>query len=135
MLYNLCYVSSAKSTLSETDIEHLFRVNKRNNTSLGISGILVYSNGNFLQILEGEKQKIETLFAKISRDKRHSHIIELISTPIEERIFDDYELGFVIVDNNKKLSQLKSYLNWIKEAEIITVDKVIRIVENFIDNK
>ena len=135
MLYNLCYVSSATKSLSDSDLEHLFRVNKRNNTDLKISGILVYNHGNFLQILEGEKQKIDTLFNKIRLDKRHNHIIELISTSIEERIFDDYELGFVIVDDNKKRSQLMNYLNWIKEAEMLSVDKVIRIVENFIDKK
>lgn len=135
MLYNLCYVSSAINTLSEEDLEHLFRVNKRNNTHLNISGILVYNNGNFLQILEGEKLRIQNLFRKICQDSRHNNIIKLIDTSIEERIFDDYELGFVTVDDNKKRKQLTSYLNWIKEAELMTVDKVIHIVENFIDNK
>lgn len=135
MLYNLCYVSSAINTLSEEDLEHLFRVNKRNNTHLNISGILVYNNGNFLQILEGEKLRIQNLFRKIRQDSRHNNIIKLIDTSIEERIFDDYELGFVTVDDNKKRKQLTSYLNWIKEAELMTVDKVIHIVENFIDNK
>ena len=135
MLYNLCYVSSATKSLSDCDLEHLFRVNKRNNADLKISGILVYNNGNFLQILEGEKQQLENLFSKISQDHRHNNIIKLINTSIEERIFDDYEFGFVIVDNNKKRSQLMNYLNWIKEAEMLTVDKVIHIVENFIDKK
>ena len=135
MSHTLCYVSSAKSSLSETDLEHLFRVNKRNNTKLGISGLLVYNNGNFLQILEGEEQKIHKLFAKISQDSRHNNIIKLIQAPIEERIFDDYESGFVMVEDNTKLNQLKNYLNWIKEAELISVDTIINIVENFIGKK
>ncbi len=135
MLYNLCYVSSAKSNLTKIDLDHLFRVNKRNNTTLDISGLLVYNNGNFLQILEGEEKRIRTLFAKISTDDRHSNIIELINMSVEERIFDDYESGFVIVEDHKKLDQLKSYLNWVKEAELLSVDKVIHIVENFIGKK
>ena len=135
MLYNLCYVSSAKNNLPKSELEDLFRVNKRNNTELDISGILVYNNGNFLQILEGDEQKINKLFVKICRDSRHNNLIKLIHTSIEERIFDDYESGFVIVEDHKKLDQLKSYLNWVKEAELISVDKVIHIVENFIGKK
>ncbi len=135
MLYNLCYVSSAKNNLPKSELEDLFRVNKRNNKELDISGILVYNNGNFLQILEGDEQKINKLFVKICRDSRHNNLIKLIHTSIEERIFDDYESGFVIVEDHKKLDQLKSYLNWVKEAELISVDKVIHIVENFIGKK
>ncbi len=135
MPYTLCYVSSAKNSLSHLDLEHLFHVNKRNNTDLNITGILVYNYGNFLQILEGDKQKINMLFSKISQDPRHSNIIKLIDTPIEERIFDGYNSGFVIVENSKTLNQLEKYLKWIKEAELKTVDKIINIVENFIAKK
>ena len=132
MPHTLCYVSSAKNSLTDLDIEHLFRVNKRNNTELGISGILVYNYGNFLQILEGDKQKINVLFQKISQDSRHNNIIKLIDTSTDEHIFDGYNSGFVIVENSKKLNQLKRYLNWVKEAELNTVDKIVNIVENFI---
>ena len=131
--HSLCYVSSAKETLSSNDLEHLFSVNKRNNTDLNVSGILIYSDGNFLQILEGEEQKIQNLFHKISQDARHNNIIKLIDTSIESRVFDDYEHGFIVITNSKKRMQLESYLHWLKEAELGNVDKVIRIVENFID--
>ena len=135
MPYTLCYVSSAKNSLSNLDLEHLFRVNKRNNTNLNITGVLVYNYGNFLQILEGDKQEITMLFSKISQDPRHSNIIKLIDTTIEERIFDGYNSGFVIVENSKTLNQLEKYLKWIREAELKTVDKIINIVENFIAKK
>lgn len=133
MSYTLCYVSSCNDDLSARDLEQLFHVNKRNNIVLNISGILVYNNGNFLQILEGEEQKIINLYKKIKVDKRHSSIIELISIPKSERIFDDYEFGFILVNDSKKRNQLRNYLNWLKEAEIKNVDKVIKIVENFIE--
>jgi len=135
MPYTLCYVSSAKNSLSNLDLEHLFRVNKRNNTDLNITGVLVYNYGNFLQILEGDKHEITMLFEKINQDPRHSNIIKLIDTTIEERIFDGYNSGFVIVENSKTLNQLEKYLKWIREAELKTVDKIINIVENFIAKK
>ncbi|MCB0461616.1 MAG: BLUF domain-containing protein [Flavobacteriaceae bacterium] len=135
MPHTLCYVSSAKSSLTDLDIDHLFRVNKRNNTKYGISGILVYNYGNFLQILEGDKQTIYFLFEKISQDSRHNNIIKLIDASTDEHIFEGYDSGFVIVENSKKLNQLKKYLDWVKEAELNTVDKIINIVENFIVKK
>ena len=134
MLHSFCYVSSSKN-LSAIDLEQLFYYTKRNNTELGISGLLIYNSGNFLQVLEGSIEKVNTLFNKISQDQRHSNIIKLIDSELEERIFQDYEVGFVVVNNKEKLRKLKDYLDWIKQAEIESVDKVVGIVENFIDNK
>ena len=132
MLYTLCYVSSCKNNLTVKDLEHLFRVNKRNNTEHDVSGILIYNNGNFLQILEGDQDMVKTLFKKITRDSRHRNLIPLINNPIEERIFHDYDSGFIQFENPKKRQELHNYISWLKEAEIKNVDKVIQIVENFI---
>ena len=132
MLYTLCYVSSSHDNLSAKDLEHLFRVNKRNNTDLDVSGILIYNNGNFLQILEGDENKVKSLFKKIQGDSRHNNLITLINDNIEERIFHDYDSGFIHFEDPVKRKELHNYIGWLKEAEVKNVDKVVRIVENFI---
>ena len=132
MLYTLCYVSSCKDSLTAKDLEQLFQVNKRNNTEHGVSGILIYNNGNFMQILEGDEDMVKSLFKKIKRDARHSNLITLINNSIDERIFHDYDSGFIHFEDRKKRKELHNYISWLKEAEIKNVDKVIRIVENFI---
>ena len=132
MLYTLCYVSSSNDNLSAKDLEHLFKVNKRNNTDLDVSGILIYNNGNFLQILEGDEKKVKSLFKKIQGDSRHNNLITLINNSIDERIFHDYDSGFIHFEDPKKRKELHNYISWLKEAEIKNVDKVVRIVENFI---
>ena len=132
MLHTLCYVSSCKNNLTVKDLEHLFRVNKRNNTEHDVSGILIYNNGNFLQILEGDEDIVKSLFKKIKRDSRHRNLIALINNSIDERIFHDYDSGFIHFEDPKKRQELHNYIHWLKEAEINNVDKVIRIVENFI---
>lgn len=132
MLHTLCYVSSCKDTLTAKDLEHLFLVNKRNNTEHGVSGILIYNNGNFLQILEGAEDTVKNIFKKIKRDSRHRNLITLINNSIDERIFHDYESGFIHFEDPKKRKELRNYISWLKEAEIKNVDKVVRIVENFI---
>ena len=133
MLYTLCYVSSCKDSLTAKDLEHLFHVNKRNNIDHNVSGILIYNSGNFLQILEGDENMVKALFKKIKRDARHSSLITLINNSIDERIFHDYDSGFIHFEDPKKRQQLHNYIHWLKEAEIKNVDKVVRIVENFID--
>ena len=132
MLHTLCYVSSCRDTLTVKDLEHLFLVNKRNNTEHNVSGILIYNNGNFLQILEGEENLVKTLFKKIKRDPRHRNLIPLINNSLDERIFHDYDSGFIQFEDPKKRKELHNYISWLKEAEIKNVDKVVRIVENFI---
>jgi len=131
MHHTLCYVSSSTKSLTASDLEHLFRVNKRNNTEHDVTGILIYNDGNFLQILEGKKLTIKNLFKKINNDQRHFNIIQLIDKPIEERIFHEYKSGFIHFENPKQKQELYNYIEWLKEAEIKNVDEIIQLIENF----
>jgi hypothetical protein len=133
--HTLCYVSSARKSLSSTDINHLFTVNKRNNIDLDISGILIYNNGNFFQVLEGEKSKLDYLFSKISEDERHYNIIKLINSTADNRIFKEYNSGFILTNNSTEIKQLINYLNWLKEADLPKINRIVQLVEKFIARK
>lgn len=133
--HTLCYVSSARKSLSNTDINHLFTVNKRNNIDLDISGILIYNNGNFFQILEGEKSKLDHLFSKINDDERHYNVIKLINSTIDNRIFKEYNSGFILTNNSTEIKQLTNYLNWLKEADLPKINRIVQLVEKFIARK
>ncbi len=135
MLQTLCYVSSSNVNLTKKSLEQLFITTKSNNLKQDISGILIFNGGNFLQIMEGEKNTINELYHKISKDKKHSNIIKLIEKPISERMFEDYETGFSIIKDRKKANQLEDYLSWLKKAEIKSVDKIITIIEKFIERE
>ncbi len=121
--------------MSANALDAILNNTSRRNSTLNITGLLVYNNGNFLQILEGNYDRVYNLYAKIITDDRHDNIIKLIDEPLETRIFDSYEVGFMVVNNMYEQKQLKGYLDWLKQAEIKSVDKVIQIVENFIQNK
>jgi hypothetical protein len=60
--------------------------------------MLLYDDGSFLQVLEGPRQAVETLFEKIKADRRHEQIVLLSSREIEEREFSDWQMGFVRLD-------------------------------------
>lgn len=132
---SLCYVSSAKRALSDIDFKHLTKVNRRNNIELGIFSLLMYNNGNFLQILEGEKSKLDILFSKISNDKRHHNIIQLWNIPCSYLIFAEYNSQFIATDNTDKILQLKNYLTWLKNSDLASVNTIIGVIEKFVGKK
>jgi hypothetical protein len=56
--------------------------------------MLAYSNGNFLQVIEGEEATVDTLFNKISLDPRHKRVFVIVKEPITSRSFGDWSMGF-----------------------------------------
>ncbi len=132
MLQTICYVSSTNYGIVHNDLNHLFHITKRNNIHLNVSGILILKNGNLLQLLEGEKQDVNKMYKKIRKDNRHHNIIQILNTSSSDRLFENYDTGFAIINNRRKLKQLRSYLDWLKKADMKRVNKLIRLLENFI---
>lgn len=93
-MISLIYVSSAVELFSPTELVTLLEVSRRNNTLTDISGLLLYKDGNFLQVIEGEEEEIHRLHAKISRDPRHTGLITLTERVIQQRQFSDWRMGF-----------------------------------------
>ena len=70
-MYELIYVSSAIIILSEEELNAILVHSCQYNIAHSITGILLYIDGDFLQVLEGKKADITCLFDKIKRDTRH----------------------------------------------------------------
>jgi hypothetical protein len=77
-----------------TELDELLSKCRINNASLGITGILLFNEGSFFQVLEGEKKAVESLYEKISKDKRHNKATKIIMEPIKERSFEDWTMGY-----------------------------------------
>ncbi|MEM7539309.1 MAG: BLUF domain-containing protein, partial [Chloroflexota bacterium] len=88
------YISAASVSFNEDDLNKLLQKSRTNNRVLGITGLLLYADGNFIQVLEGEPQNLEIVLSKIRRDHRHSKIIKLLSKEIETRNFPDWDMGY-----------------------------------------
>lgn len=67
MRYAICYVSTAAKNLTSPEINDLLDFSKKTNTRKDIKGVLLYSEGNFFQVLEGEKADILELFGRIEK--------------------------------------------------------------------
>lgn len=94
MLFHLGYESSATYPMNATDLEALLMVSRANNVRDKLSGMLLYKEGNFLQVLEGEKDQVLSLTAKLRRDPRHTNMLVLFSGAIEARTFEGWSMGF-----------------------------------------
>lgn len=93
-LVTLVYVSSAARSFKDSDIQDILRFSRESNEKKGITGLLLFKDGNFMQVLEGDAQVIDDLHDKISNDTRHTGIITLLRQPIQSRSFSDWKMGF-----------------------------------------
>ncbi|UKM66238.1 BLUF domain-containing protein [Flavobacteriaceae bacterium GSB9] len=134
MIKTICYLSDSVKHESLENLKLLYLKASANNKKQNITGILIYKNNTFLQVLEGEVNAVDETFKKIKADKRHRNIFKVISSEVDERIFEDYNFGFTIVDNKQALTDLYQYLEWLKEADSPYANKVILMVENFINS-
>ena len=68
----LVYVSSAVKLFSDEELVQLLEASRENNSKIGVTGMLLYKEGNFMQLIEGPEESVRSLHAKISIDPRHS---------------------------------------------------------------
>lgn len=135
MLKTICYISDSCSNESIEELNALYTKAKINNAKHNITGVLIYKNKNFLQVLEGPLNTVDSTFKKISQDLRHKNIFKVINTNVDQRIFEDYNFGFTIINNKSELKNLHNYLDWLRDANNTSVNKVISMVENFIKRR
>ena len=94
-LFRLVYISRAVELFSSDDLNSLLERARAYNQSRSVTGLLLYKDLSFLQVLEGHKSELEALFASISADSRHFRIKLLVDMEaIPERSFPEWSMGF-----------------------------------------
>ncbi|NER18311.1 BLUF domain-containing protein [Spongiivirga citrea] len=134
MIHSLCYFSTADSSLGTNDFEELFEYVVTKNTSQEITGVLVYGQGNFMQIMEGPKKKIISIFNRIKEDNRHHNVIKVIEKDYPDRIFGKYDYGFKVVKDLTSLKELKNYITLLNNNPSKHTSKFISLIEHFLKN-
>ncbi|MEO0586917.1 MAG: BLUF domain-containing protein [Planctomycetota bacterium] len=94
-LGHLIYASDAAGGMSPRELEKIRSVAVWNNRTRLITGALFYSNGRFVQLLEGESLEVRRLFERIEQDERHTNVRVLIEEPIERRTFRDWDMALL----------------------------------------
>ena len=93
-LESIVYVSSAVKLLSLDEIQHLLSRARERNREYGVTGVLLYIGGNFMQYVEGPAQGLDVIYRIIQEDELHSGIILVSREAIEERQFGDWSMAF-----------------------------------------
>ena len=93
-IFSLLYLSEGTVPFSQEDLRALLTQSLENNSKLGITGMLLFKGGNFLQVLEGNKEAVLTLYEKIAQDSRHARITTLFQGFSSHRDFPDWSMGF-----------------------------------------
>jgi hypothetical protein len=111
------------SVLADQDESILSKIHShavRNNTEHCITGMLLYSNGRFIQVLEGEKKLVLDTFKNIQHDPRHVDVKLLLSQDISERNFSKWSMGFRHLKQSD-LQALPSYIHYF-DADLSAVN-------------
>ncbi len=99
MLSHLVYVSTRKNNCTQEEIEKILDACKRNNKEQDVTGVLLYSDTQFVQYLEGDYKQIINLYDHIKADDRHKNAVMICSSPIQERSFPSWQMGAKKLEN------------------------------------
>ena len=95
MLVRLMYASRAVTGIDQDELIAILRKSKANNPALGVTGVLCFSEGIFLQALEGGRSAVNQLYNRIVTDPRHKQVELLCYEEIGERRFAGWSMGQV----------------------------------------
>jgi Sensors of blue-light using FAD len=97
-MYHLVYTSAAIIPLKKYDLLNLLNTCRNRNLENGITGMLIYIEGNFIEAIEGEESTVKRLFNLIENDYRHHNVITLFEEEFENqdnsRSFPDWSMSF-----------------------------------------
>ena len=94
-LRSVVYVSDATFALTLADLEALLVRSREDNRRNGITGVLLYNDGNIMQCFEGPEAAVVATYARIRTSRRHKNLIELMNRPVALRSFGDWEMALV----------------------------------------
>jgi len=92
------YASKALKDWTAEELLALLKVCRDNNAAKDITGMLVYSDRTFFQVLEGEEKAVNELYKVIEKDSRHKDVAVIETKKITEREFPYWSMGFQNMD-------------------------------------
>ena len=95
MPFRLIYSSEAAPGLATAELEEMLAESRIRNRAHGITGVLVFVEGAFLQILEGEKADVLGLMERIERDPRHRGVKVFYEQEVDERAFASWSMAYL----------------------------------------
>jgi len=92
-LHHIIYVSKGID-INEAKLDDILQTSRSFNSINNITGMLLFIDGKFFQVLEGRKDVIEGLYANIRKDKRHEQVTTVSAHPISNRTFKSWSMRY-----------------------------------------
>ncbi len=112
----------AEDANPNTVIRDILRAAQRNNTPIGVTGMLMYEDGVFIQLLEGPREAVTQIFLQLANDPRHTKLAIDECAAITERSFDGFSLGYISQQHGDLRARLLGYLQRAAQPKNLTVE-------------
>ena len=109
-LLQLVYVSAAAVEFTDEDLYRLLSVARENNEKLDVTGVLLFKDNTFFQVLEGDPEVVQALYDKIELDPRHNNVLLLASRSIDLRNFGQWSMGFM--QDQQDIAELPGFVDF-----------------------
>lgn len=105
-IFHLLYTSQCMSEISSPLMQGILKTARLRNEADQITGFLVARDGYFLQLLEGDEEKVRACFQRIERDMRHTEVIVHAEVRSEQRLMPAWSMAHV--EWNSKMGSSES---------------------------
>ena len=123
MPFRLIYSSEAAPGLAAAELQTMLEESRVRNRAYGITGVLLFVDGAFMQILEGEKEDVLGLMERIERDPRHSGIKVFYEEEVDERAFASWSMAYLS-------PSAEEVAKWAELDGATTIGSVLAFVES-----
>lgn len=134
-MYQIAYISQATVTQPEEKLKAILREARIFNSQHQITGLLLYKDCSFMQVLEGNEEQVSALYKRICNDRRHTNVVTLIKREIERRDFRNWAMACFNLDTDSEIEQgLKPFSLSAVLREVDRNKKIHKLIRHFMAN-
>ena len=115
--YCLVYTSIASQKISDDYLKYLLEKIRKKNSARQVTGMLLYLDPFFMQVLEGEEIVVNDLFNLIKKDSKHHKVSLIYKKQIEKRYFPDWTMGFSKI-THENISTMEGFSDFLQRPSV-----------------
>lgn len=131
-LHCVVYTSVSRQDMPDEDLKELLKKSRAKNQKLNITGMLLYLDPFYIQVLEGEEAVVDQLFNTIKEDPNHQKVSIIYKKPIEERSFSDWSMGFNKV-SSQDLEAMPGFCDFLENPSSESLNEAPDEIKNLLD--
>ncbi|RZK90944.1 MAG: BLUF domain-containing protein [Hymenobacter sp.] len=113
-MHHIIYLSRATAPFSDEQLQALLEEARLHNAANELTGMLLYGNDQFLQVLEGERGRVQAIYERIGQDPRHHNVTLFADKQINERAFSGWSMAYHPVNP----AQFLEFANYVSPQDV-----------------